>query len=78
MYAVERERDDLLASCEIAEEQEQVLHQTIDGLQIKLQTMRTERDEARRATVDAQIDVAQAQYREVTLREEVEFAEGQY
>ena len=47
-------------------------------LQTQLQTTRTERDEARRAAVDAQIDVAEGHYREVALREEVEFAEGQH
>ena len=40
--------------------------------------MRTERDEARRAAVDAQIKVVERYYREVALRDEVEFTECEY
>ena len=78
VYAVELERDGLRTRSQAAEAREHTLQQTVVGLQTQLQATRVKRDEARCAAVDAQIEVAERYYREVNLREEVEFTEGEY
>ena len=78
VYAVEQERDELLVGREVAMEQDQILRQAIDGQQTDLLVARAERDVARLTALDAQMEVTRGQGREVALKEEVEFAEGQY